>query len=283
MQVLNKLLTRLLVEIPQNELANEPIFEVTLARSIATKLIEKVGDLYCCTVSINILLECFVRDNPANEKFREQLFTETFIDTLFKGISTPNLNLPSYNQKTRYLALCIFQQFTMQKKMLLQKIQHPIIFVQNTLAAVEEEKDPRNLMISFDLIYFIISEYFSDHSPALGEDNKELIEQLHESIFDSVSCYYPINFKPPKNNTFKITPDQLKNALNKCILASDQLCHIFIPFLLEKLGASQIETKLETLSILTQMVDKFSIEKLKPELSLVLSQISNMYFNVVED
>ena len=108
MQVLNKLLTRLLVEIPQNELANEPIFEVTLARSIATKLIEKVGDLYCCTVSINILLECFVRGNPANEKFREQLFTETFIDTLFKGISTPNLNLPSYNQKTRYLALCIF-------------------------------------------------------------------------------------------------------------------------------------------------------------------------------
>ena len=76
-------------------------------------------------------------------------------------------------------------------------------------------------MVSFDLIYFIISEYFSDHSPALGEDNKELIEQLHESIFDSVSCYYPINFKPPKNNTFKITPDQLKNALNKCILASD--------------------------------------------------------------
>ena len=70
----------------------------------------------------------------------------------------------------------------MQKKMLLKKIQHPIIFVQNTLAAVEEEKDPRNLMVSFDLIYFIISEYFSDHSPALGEDNKEMIEKLFNMV-----------------------------------------------------------------------------------------------------
>ena len=93
-------------------------------------------------------------------------------------------------------------------------------------------------MVSFDLIYFIISEYFCDNSSSLGTDNKEMIEQLHESIFDSVSCYYPINFKPPKNNTFKITPEQLKSALNKCILASDQLSHAFIPFLLEKLGAS---------------------------------------------
>ena len=31
------------------------------------------------------------------------------------------------------------------------------------------------------------------------------------------------------------------------------------------------------------MVEKFSIDKLKPELSQILSQISNMYFNVVED
>ena len=50
------------------------------------------------------------------------------------------------------------------------------MFVQNTLAAIEDEKDPRNLMVSFDLTYFIISEYFRDGTTALGEDNKEMIE-----------------------------------------------------------------------------------------------------------
>ena len=77
--------------------------------------------------------------------------------------------------------------------------------MQNVLAAVDEEKDPRNLMISFDLLYFIITEYFQDGCDALGEESNELKEQLHESLFDAISCYYPINFKPPKNNTYKIT------------------------------------------------------------------------------
>ena len=108
-------------------------------------------------------------------------------------------------------------------------------------------------------------------------------EQLHESLFDAISCYYPINFNPPKNNTYKITPEELKNGLAKCMLASSQLCYLFIPFLLEKLGAAQRETKLETLDLLTQMVDRFSTAKLKNELSQILSQISNLYFNVIED
>ena len=129
MQVLSKLLTRLLVQIPQSEAFGDSTFEVNFARTIASKLIDKVGDLYCCTVSISILLECFVKGNPADKTFKEQLFTPQFVNTLFKGISTPNLNLPSYNQKTRHLALCIFQQFTLQRDLLLSKVEHPIVFV----------------------------------------------------------------------------------------------------------------------------------------------------------
>ena len=171
----------------------------------------------------------------------------------------------------------------MQRALLLDKVKHPIIYVQNVLAAVEDEKDPRNLVMSFDLIYFIITEYFQEGSIALGEDSQELKEQLHESLFDAVSCYYPINFKPPKNDTYKITPEQLKHGLAKCMLASSQLGHLFIPFLLEKLGAAQRATKLETLELLTQIVERFSFVKMKNELSQILSHVSNMYFNVIED
>ena len=59
----------------------------------------------------------------------------------------------------------------MQRALLLDKVKHPIIYVQNVLAAVEDEKDPRNLVMSFDLIYFIITEYFQEGSIALGEDS----------------------------------------------------------------------------------------------------------------
>ena len=97
MQVLNKLLTRLFLEIPQNEANDEFAFEVDLAGQIATKLIAKVSDLYCCTHSVAILLECFVYGGSNSAILKQQLFTQTFVEDLLKGISTPNLNLPSYN------------------------------------------------------------------------------------------------------------------------------------------------------------------------------------------
>ena len=67
------------------------------------------------------------------------------------------------------------------------------------------------------------------------------------------------------------------------MLASNNLASLFIPFLLEKLGAAQKETKLETIDLLTKMVEQFSFVTLSSELSLILSTISNVYFNVVED
>ena len=76
MQVLNKLLTRLFLGVPQNEVNDEFSFEVDLARQIATKLIAKVSDLYCCTHSVAILLECFVCGGPKSAILKQQLFTQ---------------------------------------------------------------------------------------------------------------------------------------------------------------------------------------------------------------
>ena len=67
------------------------------------------------------------------------------------------------------------------------------------------------------------------------------------------------------------------------MLASSQLCYLFVPFLLEKLGAAQKTTKLETLGLLTQMVERFTFSTIREELSQILSQVSNLYFNVIED
>ena len=66
MQVLEKLLTRLLLDVPQSEASEGFGFDVELARLIADKMIAKVSDLYCCTLSVSILLDCFVCGGQAS-------------------------------------------------------------------------------------------------------------------------------------------------------------------------------------------------------------------------
>ena len=105
--------------------------------------------------------------------------------------------------------LKIYQQFTIQKSLLLNKLSHPVLFIQNVLAALEGEKDPRNLLICFDLTYFMLVTYMSPNAAFFRESSPEVIDQLAEAFFDEINCYFPIQFKPPKNDTHKITPEQL--------------------------------------------------------------------------
>ena len=59
-QLLDKVLTRLMIETKQDEGNAKDIFEVGFTQEIVTKLIAKVQDMYCCTVSCEILNKCFV-------------------------------------------------------------------------------------------------------------------------------------------------------------------------------------------------------------------------------
>ena len=124
-----------------------------------------------------------------------------------KGISDPNLHLPSYNYRTRAAVLKTYQQFTLQKSLFLNQLSHPITFIQSVLAAVESEKDPRNLILCFDLTHFMLVNFMGPQCAFYQEMAKEVREQLEESFFDEIACYFPINFKPPKNDTHKISPD----------------------------------------------------------------------------
>ncbi len=117
------------------------------------------------------------------------------------------------------------------------------------LNGVEEEKDPRNLVLTYDLIYFILRSYANTEN----SNSSNLIEPFLDDLFDKVSCYFPINFEPPKNDKFKITPEELKDKLSKCFTASSSLAKYAFPFILDKLTATQPETKLECYSILNKM------------------------------
>ena len=129
-------------------------------------------------------------------------------------ISTVLKPLKEEYQPTQHLAATRYFAFlTLQR--LIQKFQKAFLenpalnnlFIETFLSVAAGEKDPRNLLISFRLNSKISTEL-------------QNISSFKEDLFDTLFCYFPITFKPPKNDPYKITNSDLKLALRTAISAS---------------------------------------------------------------
>lgn len=125
------------------------------------------------------------------------------------------------------------------------------------LTGLESEKDPRNLVISFELTRLILHMFGND------ERFNKTISPFLEEIFENISCYYPIEFEPPKNDKFKITPKDLKDGLNKCFTASSLLASMTFPFILDKLTSANTHAKKESLTTLKLMMEELPLQKVR--------------------
>lgn len=153
---------------------------------------------------------------------------------------------------------------------------------------IQGEKDPRNLLVCFDLTHFLVAEYMQPTGALAKELAPEVLTQIEETFFDQVACYFPINFKPPKNNDqHRVTPEELRENHAKCMLASPLMLKHFVPFLLSKMAARQIETKVQTMEYLSKILQTFSREQLTEHdpqvLVQLLSEVSQAYYSVVDD
>jgi DNA repair/transcription protein MET18/MMS19 len=91
------------------------------------------------------------------------------------------------------------------------------------------EKDPRNLMIAFSVLQVPMTEWD--------------IRANAQDLFDSVFNYFPITFKPPPDDPYGITAQQLKDRLRSCIASSSDFAPYAFPALLDKLDSSSMNTK----------------------------------------
>lgn len=73
---------------------------------------------------------------------------------MFKTISWPNLNATSFNYATRNMIFKIFELYTIDKTLLAAI--DPALFVTCVMSAVENEGDPRNLLLVFQLEAFLL-------------------------------------------------------------------------------------------------------------------------------
>jgi DNA repair/transcription protein MET18/MMS19 len=94
-------------------------------------------------------------------------------------------------------------------------------FIVGLISLAELEKDPRNLMIYFSMLHVVLSEW------EIGDHAKDL--------WDAVSKYFPITFRPRPDDPIGITADDLKQRLRLCISATSEFAPWVFSFLIEKL------------------------------------------------
>ncbi|KAK9454188.1 Dos2-interacting transcription regulator of RNA-Pol-II-domain-containing protein [Dipodascopsis uninucleata] len=116
-------------------------------------------------------------------------------------------------------------------------------FIKGFLELCSGEKDPRNLMVVFGTFKTILT--------TLSIDN--FVEQL----FDATFCYFPITFRPPPDDPYGITSDDLKLKLRDCISASEKFAQYSFSSLIEKLTSSSSSVKKDTILTMIACVENY--------------------------
>ncbi|KAI8339448.1 Dos2-interacting transcription regulator of RNA-Pol-II-domain-containing protein [Chlamydoabsidia padenii] len=154
-----------------------------------------------------------------------------------------------WTQSTRYKVFSILGH-------LLQKYAYDINrspslnFIEGFISIMDGEKDPRNLLLVFDLVRFII--------------DKLDISRHVEDIFDVVFCYFPISFTPPSNDPLAITSEELKLSLRLCLAASPYFAYFATPLLIEKLLSSTGSAKKDTMDTIRLCAPAYGAHALLP-------------------
>lgn len=118
------------------------------------------------------------------------------------------------------------------------------LFIATFIQIATGEKDPKNLLISFKLNKIVTQEF-------------ENVEEFKEPLFDILFAYFPITFKPPKNDPYKISNSDLKLALRSALSSSSIFAHDVFSNLIDKMSASSPNVKNDTLLTMKACIDSY--------------------------
>uniref|UniRef100_A0A674AQV2 MMS19 nucleotide excision repair protein n=1 Tax=Salmo trutta TaxID=8032 RepID=A0A674AQV2_SALTR len=110
-------------------------------------------------------------------------------------------------------------------------------FVFGFVQSVDGERDPRNLLLAFQIARKII------HG---GYD----LGKFTEELFEVTSCYFPIDFSPPPNDPHGITQEELILALRAVLTGTPRFAEFLLPLIIEKLDSDVQSAKVDSLQTL---------------------------------
>lgn len=148
---------------------------------------------------------------------------------------------------TRFFTFDILENLIVSYPQQIKKFEKS--FIKTFIHIASSEKDPKNLLKSFNLN--------SKISTLLTTNN------FQDDLFDVLFCYFPISFKPPKDDPYKITSDQLKSQLRKAIASNSLFADDSYPNLLEKLTSTSPVVKHDTIETIHECIENYGSESLE--------------------
>lgn len=116
-------------------------------------------------------------------------------------------------------------------------------FLPRFIAYFDGEKDPRNLMVVFSILKVPMTEWG--------------ISDSAQDLFEAVFNYFPITFRPPPDDPYGISAQDLKDRLRECISSNGYFAPYAFPALLDKLDSASMNTKRDVLRALHDSVAKY--------------------------
>eukprot|EP00286_Rhodomonas_abbreviata_P029927 CAMPEP_0181296998 /NCGR_PEP_ID=MMETSP1101-20121128/5000_1 /TAXON_ID=46948 /ORGANISM="Rhodomonas abbreviata, Strain Caron Lab Isolate" /LENGTH=367 /DNA_ID=CAMNT_0023401895 /DNA_START=25 /DNA_END=1125 /DNA_ORIENTATION=+ len=114
---------------------------------------------------------------------------------------------------------------------------------------MDGERDPRNLLLCFTIIPLLTQQFLKTKEEA-------------ENLFPIFSCYFPITFTPPPNDTFGITAEMLREGLLNCMTCSLLMAPRAFDLALGKLAAGDLPlARLDSLDVMATLATKFGMKE----------------------
>lgn len=162
-------------------------------------------------------------------------------------------------QTDRYAVTQLFDLLLARYRVAMKKVhEDDPHFMAAFISYFDGEKDPRNLMIVFSILHVPMTEWD--------------VQGNAQDLFDAVFNYFPITFKPPPDDPYGITAQDLKDRLRDCIAANSHFAPYAFPALLDKLDSTSMNTKVSNTycalaALSTNGCRETSYKRYKPALS----------------
>jgi CRP-like cAMP-binding protein len=227
-------------------------------------LLSRLGDWGTqseCIFALHILLHhyCAGRIESANdsrselqhERHRGITLTSTQLYALLQSV-TEHVHAQSLPQPTRKLIYELLAFVFVHHKSTLAASTLGSDWVFGLIQCMDGEKDPRNLLLCFSLV-----------RDAMTQLPAQCYARFAEELYEITSCYFPITFneRAPRDDESATTPTitrvALVEALRECLAASPLLAEYVIPFLLDKLSSTLLDTKRDALETLAHCVERY--------------------------
>ncbi|XP_077210194.1 ARM repeat superfamily protein isoform X2 [Tasmannia lanceolata] len=132
--------------------------------------------------------------------------------------------------------------------------------------SIDEEKDPRCLMITFHIVESLVKVFPDPFGP---------VASFAGDLFEILGRYFPIYFTHPNKDDFDVTRDDLSRALMYAFSSTPFFEPFAIPLLLDKLSSSLPQAKLDSLKYLSNCTLHYGMERIGKHAKSIWSSLKD--------